>query len=47
MAVDTMSPWDMDVLVEALQKHNVQPQDITHLGKYWNDIKRRRSSIQT
>ena len=31
IVVDTLSPWDRDVLVQQLAKHGLSPADITHL----------------
>ena len=31
MVVDTLSPWDKDILVDSLAKFNLSPSDVTHL----------------
>ena len=30
--VDTLSPWDKNLLVDGLKLFNLTPEDITHLG---------------
>ena len=31
IVVDTLSPWDQEIMQSSLAKHNVQVDDVTHL----------------